>query len=49
MAKENYGNGVKGMSLLQAAREIGVSKKSLDDYLRYLRMGERLNFNFEAF
>jgi hypothetical protein len=37
------------MSLLQAAKSIGMSKKSLDDYLRYLRMGERLNFDFEAF
>jgi hypothetical protein len=49
VAKENYVNGAKGMSLLQAARSIGMSKKSLDDYLRYLRMGEKLNFDFETF
>lgn len=49
MVKENYDCGAKGMSLLQAAKSIGMSKKSLDDYLRYLRLGERLHFDFEAF
>jgi hypothetical protein len=26
-----------------------MSKKSLDDYLRYLRIGEKLDFDFKAF
>jgi hypothetical protein len=26
-----------------------MSKKSLDDYLRYLRMGEKLKFDFNSF
>lgn len=49
VAQENYACGAKGTTLSKAARSIGLSKKSLDDYLRYLRIGERLNFDFKAF
>ncbi len=34
------------MSLAEAARAIGVSKKSLDDYYYQLRLGEFYNFDF---
>lgn len=34
-------------SLEEAAKEVGVSKKSLDDYLLQLRFGKKFNFDFE--
>lgn len=34
------------MNLQQAAREVGISKKSLDDYYCQLRLAELHNFNF---
>ena len=34
-------------SLDQAAEKVGVSKKSLDDYLLQLRFGSKFNFDFE--
>jgi hypothetical protein len=37
---------MKKMSLLEAARIIGVSKKTLDDYYYQLRLGEFYNFDF---
>lgn len=35
------------MSLVDAAAKIGISKKSLDDYLLQLRFGKKFGFNFE--
>ena len=35
------------LSLIEAARRVGVSKKSLDDYYYQLRLGEFYNFNFK--
>ena len=35
------------MSLVDAAAKIGISKKSLDDYLLQLRYGKKFGFNFE--
>lgn len=37
------------MSLAEAARAIGVSKKSLDDYYYQLRLGEFYNFDFAGY
>lgn len=37
---------MKKMSLSEAARAVGVSKKSLDDYYYQLRLGEFYNFDF---
>ena len=34
------------MSLEDAAEKVGVSKKSLDDYLSQLRQGRALGFDF---
>jgi len=34
------------MSLEEAAEKVGVSKKSLDDYLSQLRQGRALGFDF---
>lgn len=34
------------MSLQDAARTVGISKKSLDDYLLQIRFGKKYNFNF---
>ena len=39
---------LKRMSLEDAAEKVGVSKKSLDDYLSQLRQGRALGFNFNA-
>lgn len=39
VVQENYVCGSKGINLSKAAKTIGLSKKSLDDYLRYLRIG----------
>lgn len=38
---------MKKWSLEEAAQEVGVSKKSLDDYLLQLRFGRKFGFNFE--
>ena len=35
-------------SLEDAANKVGVSKKSLDDYLLQLRFGKKFNFDFES-
>ena len=35
-------------SLEDAAEKVGVSKKSLDDYLLQLRFGKKFNFDFES-
>jgi len=36
----------KRMSLEDSASEVGVSKKSLDDYLSQLRQGRQYGFDF---
>ena len=36
------------MNLQEAARIIGVSKKSLDDYYYQLRVGEKHDFDFAS-
>lgn len=41
--------GSKGITLIAAARSIGISKKSIDDYLRLIKMGNKLNFDFDSF
>ena len=40
--------GHKKMNLQEAAKKIGISKKSLDDYYYQLRIGEKHNFDFYA-
>ena len=35
-------------SLEDAAQKVGVSKKSLDDYLLQLRFGKKYGFDFQA-
>ena len=35
------------MNLEDAASRVGISKKSLDDYLLQLRFGNKFGFNFE--
>ena len=35
-------------TLEEAASQVGVSKKSLDDYLLQLRFGKKFGFDFEA-
>jgi len=44
----NYGdkNHKKRLNLQDAAKIVGVSKKSLDDYYCQLRLGELYNFKF---
>jgi predicted DNA-binding protein (UPF0251 family) len=37
---------LRRMSLEEAADKVGVSKKSLDDYLSQLRQGRALGFDF---
>ena len=40
-------NGIEiKLSLEEAAEKIGISKKSLDDYLIQLRIGKMFGFNF---
>jgi len=39
-------NPKKKMNLQEAAKEVGISKKSLDDYYCQLRLAELHNFNF---
>lgn len=34
------------LNLQEAAKLVGISKKSLDDYYCQLRLGELYNFNF---
>ena len=46
MHLESCKSGLKKMSLADAARTIGISKKSLDDYYYQLRLGEFYNFDF---
>jgi len=36
-------------SLDDAAKKVGVSKKSLDDYFLQLKFGKRLGFDFEKY
>ncbi len=38
----------KRLNLTKAARLIGISKKSLDDYYLVLRVGEILQFDYNA-
>ena len=42
---DEKGNNIK-LSLKEAAEKVGISKKSLDDYLIQLRIGKILGFNF---
>jgi hypothetical protein len=35
------------MTLEEAAKQVDISKKSLDDYLLQLRFGRKFGFNFE--
>ena len=43
-----YYNGVQGIkySLEEAAQQVKISKKSLDDYLQQIRKGKLYGFNF---
>lgn len=41
-------SGLKKMSLADAAKSIGVSKKTLDDYYYQLRLGEFYSFDFTS-
>lgn len=43
--RDEDGNEIK-LSLDDAAEKIGISKKSLDDYLIQLRIGKKFGFNF---
>jgi len=42
---DNQGKFIK-MSLEEAAKKVGISKKSLDDYLLQIRFGRKFGFNF---
>ena len=42
----DYGKGTIKLTLEEAAKKVGISKKSLDDYLIQLRNGRNLGFNF---
>lgn len=44
--KEGPGEGLKRYSLEDAATKVGISKKSLDDYLLQIRFGRKYGFNF---
>lgn len=39
-------NGKRKYTLEAAAREVGVAKKTLDDYKNQIRLGEKYNFDF---
>lgn len=39
---------LKHYNLYEAAEKVGLSKKSLDDYLLQLRYGRKFGFDFEA-
>lgn len=41
-------NHLKKMSLQEAAKMVGLPKKSLDDYYYQLRLGEKYDFDFKA-
>ena len=43
--QDDKGRNVK-LTLEDAAKTVGISKKSLDDYLTQLRNGKNLGFNF---
>ena len=49
MPDENKGGDaqLRKWSLEEAAQKVGVSKKSLDDYLLQLRFGKKFGFDFE--
>lgn len=42
------GNGKKIHTLDSAAREVGIAKKTLDDYYLHLRLAEKHRFDFQA-
>ena len=44
----NGGDVMIRYSLDDAARKVGMSKKTLDDYLHLLRLGRKYNFPFKA-
>lgn len=44
--KEEGSDKVNRLSLEDAALKVGISKKSLDDYLLQIRFGRRYGFNF---
>lgn len=39
----------KRLNLQEAAKVVGISKKSLDDYFFQLRMGEKYGFDFNKY
>lgn len=41
-------NGKKIHTLESAAREVGIAKKTLDDYFLYLAKADKHHFNFQA-
>jgi hypothetical protein len=41
-----YSNRELGLKLEEAAKKVGISKKSLDDYVLQLRKGFQYGFNF---
>lgn len=46
---EDGNGGTVRYSLEEAAKKIGISKKSLDDYLLQLRFGKKFGFNFNKY
>lgn len=46
-----HGGGVESrkVNLQEAAKIVGISKKSLDDYFFQLRMGEKYGFDFAKY
>ena len=42
-------NGKRIYTLQEAAREIGISKKTLDDYYNHIQTASQFKFNFEKF
>ncbi len=44
--KEGQSDQLKRYSLEDAAVKVGISKKSLDDYLLQIRFGRKFGFNF---
>ena len=45
---KNDGNTLIRYTLDDAAKKIGISKKTLDDYLHLLRLGKQTKFDFKA-
>lgn len=41
-----YADGRGGRALIEAATKIGIQKKSLDDYYKYIKHAQRLGFKF---